>query len=238
MTCYAKESDRDRYLELTYCDVIKGGYNQKPKKPMSNTTSLDDSEDTLIPCEFCNEMIRFNDYENHTRMCSIQSTMLSSDYIIYRDEETMDVYRINIAPALMAFQNMGIEGSNAGEAAIDPHSMVLLPQIIPSVPALITPSDTHAFNILLSDMIGTVEVGIPDIDQVLYKQTDFADDVCPICQDSIVEVDHVKTLCKHSYCAACIRQWLSRHTTCPVCNQDQRDLLQQKDKLLCFNQDK
>lgn len=202
----------------------------------SNTHEIQDHDEAMIPCEFCNEMVQFSEYENHLRPCSIRSTMFGQDFLVYRDEDTHGIYRINIGPAIAAFQNIGISSSNLDdddvngeeEGASDEHhtSIIMIPQIIPTLPMLITPSDSYAFNLLISDVIGNVVVGITNVDEVLLPQCagEKADDVCPICQDAIPETQHVKTLCKHSYCDTCIRHWLAEHTTCPVCNQDQREL--------------
>lgn len=195
----------------------------------------DDIEDPFIPCEICDEMVRFSEYEAHLRPCSIRSTMFGSDFLMYRDEDTRDVYRIDIGPALMAFQNMNLRGIGSNinleiSNLMTERDLIVAPQIIPILQTMIDPSDTQAINMLISDVIGTVEIGVPDIDLVLNANTQPADDVCPICQDMIEDTKHVKTLCNHSYCDPCIRQWLARHTSCPVCNQDQRDLQQKKEE--------
>ena len=42
---------------------------------------------------------------------------------------------------------------------------------------------------------------------------------CPICfEDFIIDKSNVvKLSCNHTYCAKCIKSWLIRSTTCPVC---------------------
>ena len=52
-----------------------------------------------------------------------------------------------------------------------------------------------------------------------------ADDGCCICMGDLLEdgakESRVKSLpCRHTFHARCIRQWLTNHTTCPVCKAD------------------
>lgn len=43
--------------------------------------------------------------------------------------------------------------------------------------------------------------------------------LCPICLDALIDNENVlKTLlCKHQFHAKCIRQWVRRSRTCPMC---------------------
>jgi len=44
---------------------------------------------------------------------------------------------------------------------------------------------------------------------------------CSICIDEYDNGDSVKFLpCSHFYHTSCIDQWLSKHTTCPLCKLD------------------
>ena len=83
----------------------------------------------------------------------------------------------------------------------------------------------------ISEMIGRVERGIEDVSAVVAPvdagAIDPADgDKCPVCQDALSDicgegVAVVKTArCRHSFCEPCIRTWLSRNKTCPVCMCD------------------
>ena len=70
-------------------------------------------DDPLIPCEFCDTMIRFSHYESHVRPCAIRGTMQPQpSYIIYRDDDDNTVYRINIAPAIAAFHRLNHSPTN------------------------------------------------------------------------------------------------------------------------------
>lgn len=42
---------------------------------------------------------------------------------------------------------------------------------------------------------------------------------CPVCLSVFAEREEVKQLsvCKHSFHASCIDQWLNSHSSCPVC---------------------
>lgn len=187
---------------------------------------MSNDDEPLIPCEFCDNLIGFAEYESHVRQCAIRTTLSQSQFLLYRDDDDRQVYRINIAPAIEAFQNMYMAqnedeaiGSNIPQTNI--RSLIVLPHIIPTIPEL---TDGYAINMLISDILGRVPVGLPDADSALEPNDGPAQDVCPICQDNIDVTHHVKTLCKHSYCKPCIIEWFKEHVTCPLCNTDQRDI--------------
>ncbi|XP_054042969.1 E3 ubiquitin-protein ligase Topors-like [Rissa tridactyla] len=45
-----------------------------------------------------------------------------------------------------------------------------------------------------------------------------AEDLCPICMNTIRKATHVPG-CFHCFCFGCIHQWARRRSTCPVCRQ-------------------
>lgn len=50
------------------------------------------------------------------------------------------------------------------------------------------------------------------------------DHSCPICFDDLKDVKYVrKTICNHSFCSECLREWFHKKPVCPLC---QLDLLQ------------
>lgn len=86
---------------------------------------------------------------------------------------------------------------------------------------------------LVSELLGNVEVGIDDIDSVTDLLTAAEcgqplDEACTICHELLNSAEHggpgapVRRIkrCNHTYCAPCIERWLSNHKKCPVCNID------------------
>lgn len=174
---------------------------------MSNLDLEQSENDVQIPCEFCNEMIFFNEYEEHIASCFIRSnTIDQSTFVIYRDVETNSIFRINITPLLGAINNLGINDGGAND-------------------------NEYAFNSLISEYLGNVDVGIENINDVVQGCNDDADDICPVCRDTISPESHVKTLCKHSFCRGCITTWLSSHISCPICAIDLRNLIQKSEDI-------
>lgn len=85
--------------------------------------------------------------------------------------------------------------------------------------------DDYEANLRLADMIGTVEIGVTDIDKVgtVIENRELTDDcICAICLESPQkeERDGRQLLCQHTYCKDCIDVWLQKHKTCPVCKLD------------------
>ena len=44
-------------------------------------------------------------------------------------------------------------------------------------------------------------------------------DTCAICLEEVDECDRVTGKCKHSFHNCCIRQWIEKQNTCPMCRQ-------------------
>lgn len=85
----------------------------------------------------------------------------------------------------------------------------------------------YEFNLMLSHMMGNVERGVNKIGDVANVVEDIGDetDVCAICQETFKDIKQnnmviLKLLCSHIFCNECIKTWLSKHVTCPVCKVD------------------
>lgn len=71
--------------------------------------------------------------------------------------------------------------------------------------------------------------GVSDIEAVTEPVTsarasldggdDGSEDVCPICLDPLASTPNLRSIrsCRHLFCDSCIRCWLERARTCPVC---------------------
>lgn len=213
-----------------------------------------EDEDALIPCELCNEMIRFSNFDRHVRICAAQHQNSSAPhFIIYRDDDDNTFYRIDISPAYRMFQRMQMQsGSNADTESSETDSgdeearylptrtthstLMVVPRLIPIIDSALTQYDgSYEINNLLAEAVGRVHIGLTNPEQYITASTAAevanatSEDVCPICQDALEALDWVKTRCKHSYCRPCILKWFADHTTCPVCNSDQRELSEKID---------
>tara|TARA_Y100000389_G_C17395034_1_gene482046 strand:- start:424 stop:1200 length:777 start_codon:yes stop_codon:yes gene_type:complete len=79
--------------------------------------------------------------------------------------------------------------------------------------------NTYSDLINLSEEIGDVEIGIDDINKVskIIKKID----MCPICRNDKEDLRILK--CDHIFCDECIKKWLSKNKTCPICLKDLTD---------------
>lgn len=85
--------------------------------------------------------------------------------------------------------------------------------------------DDYEGNLRLADLIGKVEVGVSNLDNVskiINKDVLDEGTTCPICIEDIKQSDDNcrKLICSHKYCDGCISKWLSTSKRCPVCNVD------------------
>lgn len=56
--------------------------------------------------------------------------------------------------------------------------------------------------------------GVPDVDAVTTETGDAVE--CPICMEPCAAPRTIKQ-CHHGFCDPCIRTWLSKNNTCPMC---------------------
>jgi hypothetical protein len=88
-------------------------------------------------------------------------------------------------------------------------------------------------NLRLGDLIGKVEIGvsnIEDVSKIINKDTLDDQTICSICMENIKETRNMcrELICSHTYCDECISKWLSTSKRCPVCNVDLEDKLQER----------
>lgn len=199
---------------------------------MSNVNQ--DSDSDLVPCELCNCLVQFSDYEQHVQTCVATTRPFM---LIYR--ENNDVYEINITPVIQALQELPsrqdaeheTENEDRNEDDYRPtrsvHTSLV---VIPRVPNFSVQDDNESnyrYYELISNLIGKVKVSLSNPEVYIEKIKANVDDRCPICQDTIIQDQAVETkLCNHKYCKCCILKWFEENVRCPICNCDQRVLLQ------------
>lgn len=90
---------------------------------------------------------------------------------------------------------------------------------------------TYEEILALGDRIGTVSKGMSKAQVVkkskehVYRSESCAKDkICSVCQEDFEIGVNLRTLsCNHSYHIACIDQWLTMQSKCPVCNVSIKD---------------
>lgn len=157
--------------------------------------------EAVIPCEFCDELITISQYIPHTQSCTNRLTPL---LII-----PLDVFH--------RFQNT----LDVNEE-LRLHVLALRLQDVDF--------DDYESNLRLGELIGRVEVGLDNIDDVITESIEGipSDDICVICQELLCSSERpksVKLLCGHLFCCDCISKWLRLKKTCPTCMVDLEELL-------------
>lgn len=193
---------------------------------------MSEIDDEFIPCEICEEMIRFSDFHDHLRSCSRYDTVpvlisfhdtRSDDDIDYDEVDNLSIF------ARITRQNQLSPGTNLRNF-METHFRPLRSSQSTSSSSfrMGTPPNINDYeqNLHLAERIGKVEIGVKDVNKIskLYKKDKCKDctendDICPICRDQLDNKKNIRILlkCKHMYCDECIRHWMSKHKTCPVC---------------------
>jgi hypothetical protein len=86
----------------------------------------------------------------------------------------------------------------------------------------------YELNMYISNLLGDVEVGIPNINKVSQLIENSEVD-CHICLDKVKTPR--KLICNHVYCHDCISQWLAKNKKCPVCRVDLEEALKNMEKI-------
>jgi hypothetical protein len=199
----------------------------------------DADADALIPCDICDVMVRFRDYQRHYDQCAMPmpAQPLAIMMQIINSQSSVNIGNIGNMIFRMAgegrFDNVDNDEADEAEEDTDEDGP-------PSAAALAFSNGIRAFmvsgggdyemNLAIADMTGTVELGVEDYDSAVTKVVpDDTDAKCPVCQDDLVGelsaggTTIVRTRrCNHTFCDPCMRTWLSRNTACPVCMCDLR----------------
>lgn len=182
--------------------------------------------DDLIPCEFCGESIRFNEYHSH-----INQTHRRDNLVIAYDDEDLGIVNISIGHLQNLMMQMAINmrgNEDAENTRIERNRLGISPEITYAFIAYDQPEEIemndYEFNMFVANTVGKVEIGVTNIEDVITDVDKAHDDICTICQTPFSELEKevriVKTLCKHYFCRDCIITWLAKHKRCPVCMVD------------------
>lgn len=180
--------------------------------------------ENLIPCEICNTLVNFEDYNEHLSMCNsplnnigLQNELFSIfDIPVNNNLQEEDInneeeleYSINIEnDNLNNFNNLNNQLIN-----IFGNIIGNLENSNFSVNNIDNEEDSYENLNNISETIGDVNVGVIDIDKYLRNYENKI--TCPIC---CIDFDSgVETKCNHKFCKDCITEWLKENNKCPIC---------------------
>lgn len=213
--------------------------------------------DEFIPCELCEEMVRFTEYESHMEQC-----MQPMQYHVHNPEQQNVPYVVHplshIIPFLFNIPAAPIPPNDDDEEDEQDNmaQQQPIPQWVQQITHLFDPTasvnaplmllennmNEYEMNTLISELMGgNVYVGVKDVSKAIYRVEEEGsipvdDTLCAICQECLKEkmknnVDVVKTLCNHYYCKDCILQWFGQSKKCPVCMHEFESDKLESDKL-------
>lgn len=209
-----------------------------------NTITHDEFQD-LIPCEYCNHLISFGDYNNHIQHCDAQMSFVP------RFSSLLTTPLLTPGHFTSRF-NTAIENTEQEQTLLPPPPPLHPPLLPPPPPepyeydffsALdeildriqnenlinipnINPEGIDNYQELteLGETIGNVVVGLSDNqDYLMPKQyTNGSPFKCEICQTNKLET--FITECNHEFCQDCCTSWFESSKKCPYCNLELKKL--------------
>lgn len=174
-----------------------------------------------VLCPYCNQNIESDLYELHTLLCLVNHTRLVTFSLRAAMSNNEIVSNSNLNQYAMLGNWLDRQEQTVSERVVLYQLPVRYTWVV---------DDDYEMNMMVSELMGNVEVGLTkeDIDRVsvLESLEDKADGTCPICLDEFTENPENtirKLLCGHRYCDTCITTWLSKHKKCPCCQVDLED---------------
>lgn len=161
----------------------------------------------LVPCDICEQLIHFDHYIDHITLCT-QVYMVATPVLSVFFPQLSD-----------GFTNLAIRASNV-LSNLDPARGAIHNYEVQRVILINPEEDTPAFDQWVSDVLGSVHVGVDDVSAITSITTPsecVADSTCAICQDNLsIRIRRINK-CGHCFCSECIETWLAMSKKCPLC---------------------
>ena len=161
-----------------------------------------DEYENLIPCEYCNEFVNFENYSQHISTCYASNSFNLINFI-----ENINIAGVPYEEIQPIF-NIELNGlpNQLGET---------FSNMISQMNGEIHENDNYEYLTELGNSMGNVDNGIKDLDNISKKIESLELLKCPICMKKKTEFR--KTKCKHLFCETCLTTWLATNKKCPIC---------------------
>ena len=207
-------------------------------------SSMSNLEETFVPCEICDEMVRFENYMDHVSHCGnvVQQIPLpgmglnlvfltnneAPNDMSDSDEELLDEDEVGEMIPLSQMFPLIYNNSNSDfsrrllniiRPAGDLNGTAILPMqfLDPNV-------SEYDLNLMLEEMMGgSVEIGVSHFEDVIEKCENVQEgSLCVICQEELTKMKEEHEIvqlkdCKHMFCKSCISTWFDKNRKCPLC---------------------
>ena len=160
-----------------------------------NSKFCENEMENLIPCEKCDTLIPFEDYNNHISLCGIQAPIFYFPIPNTTNENTEEP---SSPGSLLENINMLIQNNT--------NIINYLNSIHPEVDSYeqLSELDENKVNQGISlDKISKFE------EKEIY---------CPVCFEKCNKINILN--CKHEICSECSEEWFQENVKCPICTMD------------------
>lgn len=146
--------------------------------------------ENLIPCEICDQLINFSDYNRHLLYCNPVSIFSN----------------INFPPL-----NSNSEDNFEQQLSSETRNLLSFIDEIDNLLNRLNTSGNYDDLLILDE--NNVSVGVNNINKFITKKEEKI--ICPICTIECEKIGETK--CGHKFCYECIEEWLKDNKKCPVC---------------------
>ena len=178
----------------------------------------------LIPCEYCNHLVSFGEYNSHIQHCDAQMTFMPNfSSLLTTPLLTPSDFSRNVLnhhqqpeetpqPEPEPYEYDFFSALDEILDRIQNDGLIHIPNI--------NPEDIDNYEGLtnLGETIGNVEVGLSNFHEYLVSKTYTLENqfMCEICQTNKLET--YITSCNHEFCRECCDSWFNSSKKCPYCN--------------------
>ena len=163
-----------------------------------NSHYFENEMENLIPCDICNNLIPFEEYENHINFCGLEQP-------IYIPLNIPLNFSSNTSPNPESLQNF----INETNSLINLLNSISPPDI---------EDEYEELSQLDEDNNKKHIQDLKNISKIIKTKEEFN---CPICFDTFKIDEEIRQLnCNHMMCIECSSDWFQENVKCPICMKE------------------
>ena len=198
-----------------------------------NSTFYKNEMENLIPCEKCDTLIPFEEYNNHLNLCGFDTPIFYFPIpnLLNQNPVENDIAQDNTDEENPT-EDDSTENPTEDDSTENPPEnqppVQMSPEVLLENINLLIQNNTNIINYLntIGPQVDTYEQ-LSELDENKVRQGIALDKIsktvereidCPICFDKCKKINVLK--CNHEICYECAEEWFEENAKCPICNID------------------